>query len=606
MKGFVVNVWFQTWSKMFGKDFVDKIKAKYGISPDHVYSPIDDVPDDLPLSISRDIAAAKGVLFDDLWYQTGRQNLFTFFEHYPDFFKKPSCMSFLCAMDSVHRVLTRKIQGAKPPRVFFRMISDRKAVIRYQSKRNFKKYFLGLMESSAEFFKDPIKYKILADGSENGYNYLEVEIEASKPYGFFDKVRAFALLGFGFVKNLVPIYVLFVPLYTFVVSYLVGRFLPADQLFKSLLTAGVVSGLLYTASVGLKRGFTGIKRFAKNMSEKNFDEPVVLEGISEFKEISEQMNNAVDQLKEVLLGISGDIQEMSSYSQKVVTAVNAMKEQLGTMSSLSNEIANTAVQISNDTERISNAVTSNVETITSIMREQTEIVKSLNDAVVSIVESAKNVENSADGIVSMSKRFAELVELGRNLQQQASTIMEVATTVSSIAEQTNLLALNAAIEAARSGEAGRGFAVVADEIRKLAEESRASAAKISDFLKSITNGIENLGKSIQAEFNEMQQQSQLLLESSARNKQSSDVISSISKKLSQLIETLNMQAEKLNNITSSIQNLLAISEESSATAEEISSSIQNFFTQLKVVLDSVNETIRLLDIVKMNFEGVKL
>jgi len=230
----------------------------------------------------------------------------------------------------------------------------------------------------------------------------------------------------------------------------------------------------------------------------------------------------------------------------------------------------------------------------------------LNEAVSLIVNSANNVEKSADGIVKMSERFARLVEEGKKLQDQASLIMEVASTVTSIAEQTNLLALNAAIEAARSGEAGRGFAVVADEIRKLAEESRSSAAKISEFLGSITSGIDALGKAIQSEFNEMKEQSKKLLDSSERNKESSGVISAISSKLNSLIQTLNNESAKLSSVTNSIQNLLAISEESSATAEEISSSIQNFFSQLKVVFDSVNETVRLLKVIQENFEGMKL
>ncbi|AIY87333.1 MULTISPECIES: heme NO-binding domain-containing protein [unclassified Thermotoga] len=605
MKGFVVNIWLQTWSRIFGADVVKEMKNKYNV-PDTFYNPLEDVPDELPVNMSRELASRKGITYEELWYKTGKENLKTFFEHYPEYFKKTSFLSFMAAMDMVHRVLTRRIKGAKPPRIFFKLLSSRKALIRYESKRNFKNYFLGLMEAASEFFNDPIKYKVVGEGSIDGRNYLEVEVEATKEYGKFEKLRSLIVLGAGFVKSLVPINVFMIPLFSFVFIFIIFTFLPFGNLLKSVFSAFLISLVMAFDTKDLKKGLNVIKESLKLVSRKNFDNPVMISGPKEFSDLSAELNNAVEKTKEIIVGILGDVQEIDAYSSKVVDAVNSMKEQLETMSSLSNEIATTAVQISNDTERISSAVTTNVETITSIISEQTQIIKSLNEAVSLIVQSANNVEQSADGIAKMSQRFSKLVEEAKNLQEQAGMIMQVAATVSSIAEQTNLLALNAAIEAARSGEAGRGFAVVADEIRKLAEESRSSSSKIAEYLSTINTGIDKLVKTIQAEFEEMKEQSSQLLESSERNKESSEVISSISQKLSDLIDVLNQQVDNLNGITNSIQNLLAISEESSATAEEISSSIQNFFSQLKVVLDSVNETINLLSVIKENFEDMVL
>ena len=76
------------------------------------------------------------------------------------------------------------------------------------------------------------------------------------------------------------------------------------------------------------------------------------------------------------------------------------------------------------------------------------------------------------------------------LLREVKTLSEMTDTISGIARQTEILAINAAIEAARAGEAGRGFAVLAGEVRRLANQSNASAAKIGHDIGALVNAVE--------------------------------------------------------------------------------------------------------------------
>ena len=91
------------------------------------------------------------------------------------------------------------------------------------------------------------------------------------------------------------------------------------------------------------------------------------------------------------------------------------------------------------------------------------------------------VVNAIGQISHDSQRVHELVEaLAHN---ELESIGQFSTIIARIAGQTRLLALNAAIEAAHAGEHGLGFAVVADEVGKLASETAAQTAQITDTIK---------------------------------------------------------------------------------------------------------------------------
>ncbi len=102
-----------------------------------------------------------------------------------------------------------------------------------------------------------------------------------------------------------------------------------------------------------------------------------------------------------------------------------------------------------------------------------------NQALEVAGEGTSAVEATLAGVSKLEEKVSSVNDQVGKLADHTANIGLITNFATEVANQTNMLALNAAVEAARAGEHGRGFAVVAAEIRKLAEQSKASANRIT-------------------------------------------------------------------------------------------------------------------------------
>ncbi|HHV71678.1 MAG TPA: PAS domain S-box protein [Clostridia bacterium] len=248
--------------------------------------------------------------------------------------------------------------------------------------------------------------------------------------------------------------------------------------------------------------------------------------------------------------------------------LNSITDLAESLSSVAQNLDTVSEQVSQNSEEITAAISAISE---NSLQSANLGDKAKKQALEGQKLSEETVAKMAEiqQVVNISNQTIEL------LSRKGKEIEEIIALIKGISDQTNLLALNAAIEAARAGEAGRGFAVVAEEVRKLAEQSKTAADKISLLVKEVQAGTEQSYKAMDRVKTEIDN--------------GSDSIRKTISSLSSITNTVLEISSLISQIASSTQQTAAATEEENALMEEVAKAAHNLFQiseQLKQELEN--------------------
>ena len=314
--------------------------------------------------------------------------------------------------------------------------------------------------------------------------------------------------------------------------------------------------------------------------------------------------------------VDGLLQRMTAIMSRLKASADHLYEEGNSLDEMAKQCSNTTDDVSRAVEEISKGAVSQAEEIQNASGQIAQMGTVIEDIVTNVNnlteasdamgkagdESTETMQNLSASNDKTSEAIGMIGEQIRLTDESIKKISVATELITSIASQTNLLSLNASIESARAGEAGRGFAVVATEIQKLAVQSNDAAVEIQQIIsKLISESQKTMDEMKQADVLMKEQQEKLNDTKMKFGEVSTgiDVSKDGTEKIRVCADSCNSARTRVIDV---ISNLSAISEENAASAQETTASMEelnatinmlaNEATKLKEISSDLNEEMK--------------
>lgn len=371
---------------------------------------------------------------------------------------------------------------------------------------------------------------------------------------------------------------------------------PVDKLSVNLLAISVVTlvvgvALVYLLAVRLVRPIQRLNQAVKVVAGGDLTESVTVQGKDEIAVLSRDFNQTVSHLKDLIRGVTLSSDQVLRVTSEVSAGIENATNTIHRIGTSIRQIADGAKAQAGSSQEVSISMNDMASGIVKIAETSSRVSEAAREAAQQAEEGTAVVEQAVRQMNSIGEGTLKVSSAIERLNGRSQEIESILDTITGLTSQINLLALNASIEAARAGEHGRGFAVVAGEVKKLANQSEESAAKIAQLIAEIQQDTANAVDTINAGQQDVQDGVKLIEE--------------VREKFVHILEASRNVADHILEVSAASEQMSAGSEEVSASVEEMHTIAKHASEDAKNVADAADDQLRAIQEIAESVQQLK-
>jgi len=365
----------------------------------------------------------------------------------------------------------------------------------------------------------------------------------------------------------------------------------------------VVCVIFLTTGISISRQVTRILRVRNSLEEISKGEA----------DLTKRINvNAKDEIGQLVASCNGMMENFQFIMRDLKQEASQIKEATYIIQENAHQTLHSSETIQEESSQVAQASfhqQKNTEDSAHSMEELARSIQHISESIAEISTISRNTEeNASNGLQIMNNLQNQLVQIHdktnlsvesiHELEKLSGMIGEFTNVITGISDQTNLLALNASIEAARAGEAGKGFAVVAEEVRKLAEDSKGAADRISQVVINVQRETANIVSVIHSTADVLQAGRVIVHEAQHS-------FEGITNDVQVLAEQVDLVSSSTEEIAASTEEVTATMEDVSLLAKQTSESVEAVAQKAKVQTTSMNKMTSIIDRLNTTAENLQ-